>query len=136
MIHLDTSILIDAFVPPGRRLFELERAVADGERFACSTVALFEWLRGPRTPGELLVQSRLLPAESLVAFDDAEAQVAADLYRKVARPRGREIDLMIAACAIAHEARLWTLNPADFKDVPQLTLYRHAGGAAEPSSRT
>ena len=124
MIHLDTSVLVDAFVPPGRRLFEVERAIADGEPIACSTIALFEWLRGPRTSFELLVQSRLLPAASLVPFGEAEAHQASGLYRNVSRPRGREIDLMIAACAIVHDACLWTLNPADFKDVPNLTIYR------------
>lgn len=125
MIHLDTSVLIDTFVPPGRRLLEVERAIADGEPLACSTIALFEWLRGPRTAAQLLVQSRLLPAAALVAFGEAEAQMAAGLYRKVSRPRGREIDLMIAASAMVHDARLWTLNPADFKDIPNLTLYAH-----------
>jgi len=124
MIHLDTSVLIDAFVPPGRRLFDLERTIADGEPLACSTVALFEWLRGPRTAAELLVQARLLPTSSLVVFGQAEAEQAAALYRKLSRPRGREIDLMIGACAIVHGARLWTINASDFKDIPNLSLYR------------
>jgi predicted nucleic acid-binding protein len=51
-----------------------------------------------------------------------EALVAADLYRKVKRARGREMDLAIAACAITHDSRLWTLNPQDFKDIPNLKL--------------
>jgi predicted nucleic acid-binding protein len=38
------------------------------------------------------------------------------------RPRGREIDIAIAACAIANNASLWTLCPEDFSDVPGLTL--------------
>jgi predicted nucleic acid-binding protein len=37
--------------------------------------------------------------------------------------RGLEIDLAIAACAVEHNASLWTLNPADFKDVPALILH-------------
>ena len=45
-----------------------------------------------------------------------------DLYRKIKRPRGRELDIAIAACAIAHQAQLWTLNPNDFKDIPNLKL--------------
>jgi predicted nucleic acid-binding protein len=40
----------------------------------------------------------------------------------VRRPRGREIDLAIAATAIVHDAALWTLNPRDFADVPRLRL--------------
>jgi predicted nucleic acid-binding protein len=38
----------------------------------------------------------------------------------VKRPRGREIDLAIAAHAISRDARLWTLNPNDFDDIPGL----------------
>ena len=36
----------------------------------------------------------------------------------------REIDIAIAACAIRHEAALWTLNTADFADIPGLRLYQ------------
>jgi predicted nucleic acid-binding protein len=36
------------------------------------------------------------------------------------------MDLAIAACAIAREAELWTLNPADFEDIPGLRLYGEA----------
>jgi len=44
------------------------------------------------------------------------------LYRQVKRPRGREIDLAIAACALSSGAALWTLNVSDFRDVPELSL--------------
>jgi predicted nucleic acid-binding protein len=39
------------------------------------------------------------------------------------RVRGREIDLAIAACALTLGARLWALNPRDFRDLPGLDLY-------------
>jgi predicted nucleic acid-binding protein len=51
-----------------------------------------------------------------------EAALAAELYRKVKHARGREIDLAIAAIAIANSAALWTLNPRDFRDIPGLEL--------------
>ena len=43
-----------------------------------------------------------------------EAALSAKLNRSLRRPRGREIDLAIAACAIRREAELWTLNSADY----------------------
>ena len=123
MIHLDTSVLVDALVAPGRGSWHLRGAIAQGERVNISTIALFEWLRGPRRSSELSVQTTLFPVASVVAFGHTEAHMAARLYRMVRRPRGREADLAIAACAIVHGAKLWTLNPRDFSDLPGLTLY-------------
>ena len=87
---------------------------------------LYEWLRGPRLPQELAAQDALFPAPVAVPFGPAEAALASDLYRTVTRPRGREIDLAIAACAVARDAPLWTLNARDFRDVPGLRLYHSA----------
>jgi predicted nucleic acid-binding protein len=33
------------------------------------------------------------------------------------------MDIAIAACAIEQRARLWTLNPEEFRDLPGLELY-------------
>mgnify|MGYP001328451093 CR=1 FL=1 len=33
-------------------------------------------------------------------------------------------DILIAACAITHKAKLSTLNPEDFADIPNLVLER------------
>jgi predicted nucleic acid-binding protein len=38
------------------------------------------------------------------------------------KPRRREIDLAIAACAMVHDASLWTLNPEGFDDIQGLKL--------------
>jgi predicted nucleic acid-binding protein len=97
--------------------------VDEGQGLAISSIVLFEWLRGPRTAEELFAQTTAFGDASIVSFGRAEARQAARLYRSVRRPRGREVDLAIAACAIAHGAKLWTLNPKDFNDVPGLRLY-------------
>lgn len=85
---------------------------------------IFEWLRGPRITAEILAQETLCPAASALIFGPPEAEIAANLYRSLARPRGREIDICIAATAIRYEAPLWTLNPKDFADIPGLSLWR------------
>jgi predicted nucleic acid-binding protein len=121
-LHLDTSVLISAIVEAGVVLDRLEARLRDGERIACCTLVLYEWARGPRRPVQLALQRRLLAGAPVVAFGEEEALVAADLYRRMARPRRREIDLAIAACALTHRARLWTLNPKDFSDIPGLAL--------------
>ena len=83
---------------------------------------MYEWLRGPRTRPELAVQEELFPSENAVPFGVSEAALASRLYKQVPRPRGREIDLAVAACAIAAGAAIWTLNPGDFRDVPDLRM--------------
>jgi predicted nucleic acid-binding protein len=91
-----------------------------------STLVLYEWWRGARLREELAAQEALFPREAAVAFGAREAQLAAELYRAVRRPRGRELDLAVAACALTQGAALWTLNVGDFRDLPGLTLYRLA----------
>jgi predicted nucleic acid-binding protein len=122
-IHLDTSILVDALTGPRRSAVALERAVARGHVITISALALYEWLRGPRTPDELEDQEALLPAVDARPFGPAESARAAGLYRALPRARGRDMDIAIAACALEHGARLWTLNPDDFQDMPGLQLY-------------
>jgi predicted nucleic acid-binding protein len=124
MILLDTSLLIAAWSGRGSALPDLRRAVAQGEQFLLSSVVLYEWLRGPRTSAEILEREQILPAEDAIPFGTFEAALAADIYRTVKRARSREIDIAIAATAIRHNAKLWTLNPGDFADIPGLSLYK------------
>ena len=122
MIHLDTCALVDALTGPRRSARALRAFIEQGERISFSTLVLFEWLRGPRSPEELEAQEALFPAAGAAVFGEAEAALAAELYRAVRRPRGRELDLAIAATAILQEAEFWTLNPRDFSDIPRLRL--------------
>jgi len=124
VIFLDTSVLIASFTGRQRHLDSFRALVERSERMALPSVVLHEWLRGPRFPEELNLQEATFPKSSIVPFGAEEAIVAARLYKSVPRARGREIDLMIAASAIHHDAELWTLNVADFKDIPGLRLLR------------
>jgi predicted nucleic acid-binding protein len=122
LILLDTSVLVGSFTGQqqlGPRLVEL---INRGERLSVPTLVVYEWLRGPRIPEELELQERLFPAEAAIDFGVQEATLAAKLYRQLRKGRDREIDIAIAACAITHEAALWTLNRDDFKDIPGLDL--------------
>ena len=122
IVHVDTSALVDALTGPRRSLETLIGLTDAGHRLALSTIVVYEWLRGPRTRAELGAQEELFPSEQAAVFGPAEAAVAARLYKQVSRARGREIDLAVAACAIANGAAIWTLNPGDFDDIPDLRL--------------
>lgn len=123
MTHLDTSVLVDALTGRRRSAPALTALVADGEPIVVSALVLYEWLRGPRVEAEVSDQEALLPAARAAAFGPVEAALAATLCRQIRRARSRELDLAIAACAITRGARLWTLNPADFADIPDLVLF-------------
>src|SRR6185436_4209490 len=122
IVHLDTSALVDALTGPRRSLDALAALLEDGHRLALSTIVLYEWLRGPRTPAELVAQEELCSRDAAAAFGAAEADLAAKLYGRLKRARGREVDVAIAACALVNNASLWTLNRADFQDIPNLRV--------------
>ena len=124
MILLDTSVLIDAFSGPRRSATALRNAIERCERMLLTTLVLYEWYRGPRLKRELEAQEALFPAEAALSFGPREASLAAELYRAVSRPRSRETDLAIAACALMTDADLWTLNVSDFRGIPGLRVSR------------
>jgi predicted nucleic acid-binding protein len=121
-VHLDTSALVDALSGPRRSLDALLALAEDGHRLSLSAIVLYEWLRGHRTDHELTVQENLFPRAAAVPFGTDAAAIAAKLYAAVTKPRGREVDLAVAACALHDGAALWTLNRVDFRDIPGLTL--------------
>lgn len=126
MIVVDTSALVDSLSGPRRSAPRMRALIEAGERLALPTLVLYEWWRGPRRPEELAAQEALFPEDAALSFDLEQAQVAARLYRQVRRARARSVDLAIAAHAVSRDAALWTLNPDDFADIPDLVLVRPA----------
>ncbi|MGL4174677.1 MAG: PIN domain-containing protein [Dermatophilaceae bacterium] len=59
-----------------------------------------------------------LPIDDAVA--DSYGQLAARVANRGRQPRARQFDLLIAATAHAHDARLVTRNPADLRGVEDL----------------
>jgi predicted nucleic acid-binding protein len=122
MIHLDTALLVKALTGERTEAAALRERVRDGIRLGLCTIVLYEWWRGPRTQEELADQELLFPARAAASFGIREAAIAADLYVRLKNPPRREIDIAIAACAIAQGASLWTLNRRDFQDIPGLDV--------------
>ena len=87
-----------------------------------SAVAWYEFARGPRRPEQLAVARTFLLDQGVIPFTEDLAEAAAQLFRQLGSPRRRSADIAIAVTAIACGAKLLTLNPADFKDIPGLEL--------------
>jgi toxin FitB len=59
-----------------------------------------------------------LPVDEVVAR--AYGRLAAAVVAAGRKPRARMADLLIAATAVAHDATLWTRNPADLAGLSEL----------------
>lgn len=116
---LDTSVLIATGVGPLR-----------GE-LAISAASLAELHFGVLVAGEPAVRAERLRRLSVLQrqfdalpVDDAVSasygQVAAAVVAAGRQPRARVMDLLIAATAHAHAARLYTRNPDDFVGLDHL----------------
>lgn len=110
---LDTSIVIATDVPPLEGELAVS-AVTLAELHFGVLVAKDQNVRAERLRRLLLLQR----AFDAVPVDDAVAasygQLAAAIVEAGRRPRACSMDLLIAATAHAHSARLYTRNAADF----------------------
>jgi predicted nucleic acid-binding protein len=116
---LDTSIVIATDVLPLEGELAVS-AVTLAELHFGVLVAKDRTVRAERLR-RLLVLQRTFDA---VPVDDAVAasygQLAAAIVEAGRRPRARSMDLLIAATAHAHSARLYTRNAADFVGLEDL----------------
>ena len=125
--HLDTDFLVYALSAAGperRRLREL--ADSDSE-IQMSAVAWYEFSRGPRTPEQLAVARSFFGEDGVLAFTEATAAEATDVFRRLGSPRRRAADVAIGVTAAIHQAVLLTRNALDFTGIPGLR--------AEPAGR-
>lgn len=110
---LDTSVLIaqDVEPIPGELAISV---ISLAELQFGVLVAKDESARALRLGRFSAIQRRFdpLPVDDAVA--DSYARLAARVVQVGRRPRGRIMDLLIAATAHAHDATVYTRNPDDF----------------------
>lgn len=87
-----------------------------------SAVAWYEFARGPRTPEQLAVARSFLGEGGVLAFSEAVAERAADVFRRLGSPRKRAADVAIGVTAAVHDAVLVTRNARDFAGIPGLSV--------------
>jgi predicted nucleic acid-binding protein len=120
--HLDTDFLLRALLSRGPERALLRRISDSEAEIEMSAVAWYEFCRGPRRPEQEALARSYLEADGVIAFDEQLAVVAADLFRRLGRPRKRAADIAIAVTAIARGARLLSGNTRDYSSIDGLQL--------------
>lgn len=121
-VHLDTDFLVYAFAgagPERRRLLALSEL---GERVEVSSVAWYEFCRGPRTPEQLATARSFFPGDGIIPFSEELAAAAAETFRRLGSPRKRAADIAIGTTAALRGARLISRNARDFAGIPELDV--------------
>ena len=122
MYHLDTDFLVYAIGCAGP---ERERLLSLSETdvpIQISSIAWYEYSRGPRRPEQLAAARSFFLEDGVVPFSEEIAGEAAMLFQSLGSPRRRAADVAIAATAIARGAILLSRNSRDFEDMPGLRL--------------
>ena len=116
---LDTSVLIGGGVPPIAGELAICAATVADLHFGV-LVATSPEVRAERLRRLSVIQQQFgaLPVDEAVAA--SYGRLAAAVVDAGRQPRRRVMDLLIAATAHAHGARLYTRNPADFDGLDQL----------------
>lgn len=113
MICLDTNYLILGLVKGSQEGQDLVGWMQAGEVLVTPMPAWYEFLCGPVTPAQTSTMRAFI--HTIIAFDEAEAAVAAALFNAAGRKRSIRLDAMIAATAIVTGASLATNNRNDFQ---------------------
>jgi predicted nucleic acid-binding protein len=113
MIHFDTNFLIQTVVA-GSAAHEKFRAWTQAQEDCnASSIAWAEFLCGPLDTPAQDMASKIFPNPE--PFLPADAVLAARLFNETGRRSRSLADCMIAAAAIRCQAKLATINTADFQ---------------------
>ncbi|GAB48335.1 type II toxin-antitoxin system VapC family toxin [Mobilicoccus pelagius] len=116
---LDTSVVIANDVAPLPGALAISAATLAELHFGV-LVAKTAQVRAERLRRLSVLQRRFdpLPLDENVAA--SYGRLAAAVVEAGRRPRGRDMDLLIAATAHTHDATLYTRNPGDFAGLEEL----------------
>ena len=120
MICLDTNFLILGLVQGSAEADELIAWSESGESYCTAATAWYEFLCGPVNASHVSTMRGVL--QTILPFDDRQAQEAARLYNATGRKRRLRVDAMIASAATSHQIPLATNNQDDFTEFVPLGL--------------
>ncbi len=120
--HLDTDFLVYALAFAGPERHRLIDLAESENEVQMSSVAWYEFSRGPRTPEQLAVARSFFAEDGVIPFSEELAAMSADVFRNLGSPRRRSADIAIGVTAAAMEGILLTRNGQDFAGIPHLQL--------------
>jgi len=112
VIHLDANILITLprWIRSNPAILD---EIASGVPVGVSALVWFEYANGPVTPQERVLAEAFI-GKRIIPLDRTIAEHAAELFNSIGRKRSLSYDCLIAATAIAHDAKLVSYNRLDF----------------------
>lgn len=127
--HVDTDFLVYALATSGPERMRLRALAATDALLEISSIAWYEFCRGPRTPEQIAVARALFGEGGVIPFSEGLAEVAAEHFRRLGSPRKRASDIAIATAALHRDAVLLTRNGRDFGGVEGLRVEEPAEGS-------
>lgn len=123
LICLDTSVLIDFYRKTDKSKSFLFQLTEKYDRFAISAITEFEIFIGSKSDQDDY-WDRLFSTMKKLPFDSQSNKIAINIDRELKRiSKQIEVpDLMIAACAMANDAIIATLNAKHFSRIDGLKL--------------
>ena len=121
-LHIDTDFLIYALGTAGRERRRLLEIAESSDALCISSVAWYEFTRGPRTPDQLATARSLFAEDGVIPFSETLAATSAEVFRRLGSPRRRAADIAIGVTAALHDATLLTRNARDFAGIPGLEV--------------
>lgn len=123
MILVDTSILIDYYRKTDKENAVWIKLIREQYSFAISAVTKYEIYAGA-APAQMDFWNSILPAITVLAFDDASVDVAVAINSSLKKKRKQIAlaDLFIAATAINNDLPLATLNRKHFERIDALEV--------------
>ncbi len=123
LICLDTSVLIDFYRKTDKSKSFLYQLTEKYDRFAISAITELEIFIGSKSDQDDY-WDRLFSTMKKLPFDSQSNKIAINIDRELKRiSKQIEVpDLMIAACAMANDATIATLNAKHFSRIDGLKL--------------
>ena len=122
LAHLDTDFLIHALSRRGPHWDALLELAQSEAAIGMSSIAWYEFSRGPRNPEQMARAGVFLGDDGIVPFSEILATRSAEVFRLLGSPRRRGNDIAIGVTAASMGAVLFTNNSDDFVDIPELRL--------------